>query len=71
VPFGPILVPALGVLSCVGMIIYLPPTSWVRFGVWLVVGLTVYGLYSYRHSLLRRDRSLKAPVSPESSPTTD
>ena len=53
VPFGPLLVPTLGVLSCVGMIAYLPPTSWVRFGVWLVIGLTVYAGYGYRHSKLR------------------
>src|SRR3984957_4672740 len=28
VPLGPILLPGLGLLSCVGLIAYLPPTSW-------------------------------------------
>ena len=31
VPGGPILVPALGVLSCLFLIGYLPPSSWWRF----------------------------------------
>jgi APA family basic amino acid/polyamine antiporter len=64
VPFGPWLVPALGALSCVGMIAYLPPTSWVRFGVWLVVGLTVYAAYGYRHSRLRA--ALPSTAAPRS-----
>ena len=57
VPFGPVLIPALGALSCMGMIAYLPRTSWLRFGIWLVVGLVVYALYGYRHSRLRELRS--------------
>jgi APA family basic amino acid/polyamine antiporter len=65
VPFGPILIPALGVLSCVGMIAYLPRTSWVRFGVWLVVGLVVYTLYGYRHSHLREACPPEATPCPE------
>jgi APA family basic amino acid/polyamine antiporter len=65
VPFGPILVPALGALFCVGMIAHLPPTSWKRFGIWLAVGLVVYTLYGRRHSRLR------ASPSPEADrPTT-
>jgi APA family basic amino acid/polyamine antiporter len=57
VPFGPLLVPALGVLSCAGLIAYLPPTSWLRFVAWLVAGLVVYALYGYRHSRLRQARA--------------
>jgi APA family basic amino acid/polyamine antiporter len=53
VPFGPFLVPGLGLLSCLGLIFYLPPSSWVRFLVWLIVGLLVYAAYGYRHSRLR------------------
>ena len=53
VPFGPVLLPSLGLLSCLGLIAYLPPTSWVRFFLWLLVGLVVYFAYGYRHSRLR------------------
>ena len=53
VPFGPVLVPGLGILSCLFLIGYLPPTSWLRFVGWLLAGLVVYGLYGYRHSRLR------------------
>jgi APA family basic amino acid/polyamine antiporter len=52
VPFG-LLLPILGAVSCVGLAIYLPPTSWWRFFWWLAAGLVVYFLYGYRHSRLR------------------
>jgi hypothetical protein len=29
-------------------------TNWIRFGVWLLVGLAIYALYGYRHSKLHR-----------------
>jgi APA family basic amino acid/polyamine antiporter len=52
VPFG-IVLPVLGAISCIGLAIYLPPASWSRFGLWLLVGLVVYIFYGYRHSRLR------------------
>ena len=52
VPFGPFLIPGLGVASCVFLIFYLPPSSWMRFVAWLGIGLLVYALYGYRHSRL-------------------
>jgi APA family basic amino acid/polyamine antiporter len=48
-----VLLPGLGLLSCLGLIAYLPPTSWMRFFLWLVAGLVVYFAYGYRHSRLR------------------
>ena len=53
VPFGPVLVPGLGLLSCLGLIWYLPPSSWVRFAAWLVAGLVIYFAYGFRRSRLR------------------
>ncbi len=50
---GPVLLPALGVLSCAFLIYYLPPSSWMRFFLWLLAGLVIYVLYGYRHSRLR------------------
>jgi APA family basic amino acid/polyamine antiporter len=61
VPFGPVLVPGLGLLSCLGLIWYLPPSSWVRFFVWLVAGLVIYFAYGFRHSRLRAQHAAHAP----------
>lgn len=52
VPFGPWLVPGLGVLSSGFLIVYLPPTSWTRFFAWLAAGIVLYAAYGYRHSRL-------------------
>ncbi len=54
VPFGPVLVPALGIVSCAGLVWFLPPTSWVRFVGWLAAGLVVYAAYGSRRSRLSR-----------------
>jgi APA family basic amino acid/polyamine antiporter len=54
VPLGPILLPALGLATCVGLMAYLPPSSWWRFVGWLAAGLVIYALYGYRHSTLRK-----------------
>ncbi len=36
----------------------LPGETWVRFGVWLVIGLVLYVSYGYRHSRLRQAGTL-------------
>jgi APA family basic amino acid/polyamine antiporter len=56
VPLGPYVIPLLGVVSCAGLIYYLPPSSWWRFFAWLAAGGVVYFLYGYRHSRLRTGR---------------
>ncbi|HEY2771930.1 MAG TPA: amino acid permease [Solirubrobacteraceae bacterium] len=48
------LVPILSVLASVWLMLNLASTTWIRFGVWLVVGLIIYFGYSYRHSRLAR-----------------
>lgn len=52
VPF----VPLVGVGFSIWLITFLSPDTWLRFGVWLVIGLVVYGAYSYRHSALAQQR---------------
>jgi APA family basic amino acid/polyamine antiporter len=52
-------VPLLGVVSCVYLMFGLPWITWIRFGLWLMVGLAVYYSYGYRNSGLR---SLKSEV---------
>jgi APA family basic amino acid/polyamine antiporter len=60
VPFGPLLVPLLGVASCLFLIWYLPPTAPARFVGWLLAGLVVYVSYGYRNSRLRHARAAHA-----------
>ena len=50
-PFSP-LFPVLGMLSCGALMAFLPALTWLRFFVWLVLGLIVYFVYSIRHSKL-------------------
>jgi APA family basic amino acid/polyamine antiporter len=56
VPFGTFVVPVLGVVSCVVLIAYLPPKSWMRFVVWLLIGAAVYFSYGFWKSRLRTGR---------------
>jgi APA family basic amino acid/polyamine antiporter len=48
------LIPILGLLSCLYLMTELGITNWLRFGVWLMVGLVIYALYGYRHSKLHQ-----------------
>ena len=50
VPFGPVLIPGLSVVFCVLLMAGLPAKTWLRFFVWLVVGLFVYVFYSRKRS---------------------
>jgi len=52
VPLVPV-VPLIGCAFTIYLMIDLPGTTWIRFVVWLVVGLVIYAAYGYRHSRLR------------------
>ncbi len=47
-------VPGLGVLACLYLMLGLPRAAWIRFAVWLCVGLVCYAAYGYRKSRLHR-----------------
>ena len=51
VPWVPV-IPVLGVISCMYLMLGLPWITWVRFGVWLLVGMVVYFSYGFRRSRL-------------------
>ncbi len=46
------LIPVIGVLTCGYLMTELGITNWIRFGLWLVIGLIVYFFYGVRHSKL-------------------
>jgi APA family basic amino acid/polyamine antiporter len=48
-PWVPV-VPILSILACVILMASLPVETWLRFLVWLVIGLVIYLLYSRHHS---------------------
>jgi APA family basic amino acid/polyamine antiporter len=52
-PWSPV-TPVAAVLSCLYLMSKLPMATWIRFGVWLLVGLGLYFVYGYEHSKLRK-----------------
>jgi APA family basic amino acid/polyamine antiporter len=55
VPWSPVL-PLLGVVACIYLMLGLPWITWIRFGLWLVVGMVVYFSYGFRRSRLSAGR---------------
>ncbi|HMJ32852.1 MAG TPA: amino acid permease [Baekduia sp.] len=53
VPFVPWF-PLAGIALCIYLMTRLEGITWLRFGVWLVLGLAIYGLYGRTHSRLQR-----------------
>ncbi len=53
VPLMPV-IPILSVIACVWLMLNLVTFTWIRFGIWLVVGILVYACYGRTHSMLRR-----------------
>jgi APA family basic amino acid/polyamine antiporter len=53
VPFTPL----LSIVTCLYLMLQLPWLTWVRFGLWLVLGLVIYFLYSMGHSRIGRRAS--------------
>jgi basic amino acid/polyamine antiporter, APA family len=49
VPMVP-LFPLISIILCGGLMTGLTVITWIRFVVWLVLGLVVYFLYSAKHS---------------------
>jgi APA family basic amino acid/polyamine antiporter len=52
VPFSPVL-PLLGVAFAVYLMADLPLGTWIRFVIWLLLGVLIYALYGYRNSRVR------------------
>ena len=63
VPGSPIL-PALGMLACLGLMASLPWETWVRLLVWLAIGMAIYSLYGHRNAREVARRSDRAKEQP-------
>jgi APA family basic amino acid/polyamine antiporter len=57
-PWVPVL-PVASVCACVWLMLNLTALTWVRFGVWLVVGIAIYLFYGRRHSVQGRRQTQK------------
>ena len=52
-PFVPF-VPLAGIVTCLCMMLFLPPDTWIRLIVWMLIGLDIYAVYGVKHSKLER-----------------
>lgn len=52
VPLVP-LTPLISIAACLYLMFQLPAITWIRFVIWLAIGLVFYFLYGYRRSVLR------------------
>ncbi|MBM4134210.1 MAG: amino acid permease [Nitrospira sp.] len=48
-------IPLLGMAACLGLMAFLPTVTWIRFGVWSVIGTVIYFLYGKHHSRLAQN----------------
>ena len=51
------LVPLLGISFCAGLMLSLPRITWIRFALWLIIGLFIYFFYGIKHSRMARKES--------------
>ncbi len=51
------LIPVLGLISCFYLMTELGTTNWLRFLIWLIIGLVIYFNYSYKNSVLNKEKA--------------
>lgn len=52
-PFVPLL-PIAAIIACVWLMLNLTGLTWIRFLIWMAIGVVVYFVYGRRHSVLRQ-----------------
>ncbi len=53
VPWAPFTC-VLGALVCLGMTFFLSNNTWLRLLIWTIIGMSIYAMYGFRHSRLRK-----------------
>jgi len=56
VPLVPVM-PLIGGALCIYLMTKLPMETWIRFALWLLIGLVIYAAYGFRNSRLRHPAS--------------
>ncbi|MEZ0342637.1 APC family permease [Mycobacterium sp. pV006] len=51
--------PIVSIIACVWLMLNLSGMTWIRFGIWMAIGVVVYFLYGRRHSLLGKRGTLQ------------
>jgi Amino acid transporters len=46
------LVPIMGIVTCLFMMVFLPPDTWIRLILWMLIGLDIYLVYGAKNSHL-------------------
>ena len=49
------LIPVLGLTSCLYLMTEMGYTNWLRFLIWLIIGLVIYFTYSYKNSIVGKE----------------
>ena len=57
-PWVPLL-PIASIVACVWLMLNLTGLTWIRFGIWMVIGVAVYLLYGRSHSVLAQRQAAK------------
>ncbi|UMB68414.1 APC family permease [Mycobacterium paraterrae] len=61
-PWVPLL-PIASVCACVWLMVNLTVVTWIRFGLWMAVGILIYAAYGFRNSAVaRRDADVNGDV---------
>lgn len=49
----------MAIIACVWLMLNLTGLTWIRFGIWMVIGVVVYYFYGRRHSQLAKRGQLQ------------
>ncbi|HWQ43688.1 MAG TPA: amino acid permease [Desulfosporosinus sp.] len=58
------LIPVLTILACLYLMAALPLVTWIRFVIWLLLGLVIYFIYGRHHSVLQKIKPRQYIASP-------